>query len=184
MAEETILLDTGATENFINQTTMNKLCLGTKRLPYTRNIFNVDGTLNQSRTITKACNLLVTQGNKKEQTRFFVTNLGSDRMLFGYPWFKKFNPEIDWEKSKLKGPKVKIETLLYGTLQWAKTWLKQTNQNNKDLILKAQQCALWSGVTPSKIMGGPVEINHTYTAVEMAHKYALEHGKEEVTLPE
>jgi len=93
-----------------------------------------------------ACNLLVTQGNKKEQTRFFVTNLGSDWMLFGYPWFKKFNPDIDWEKSKLKGPKVKIETLLYGTLQQAKTWLKQKNQENEDLILKAQQCTLWSGV--------------------------------------
>ena len=33
-------------------------------------------------------------------------------------------------------------------------------------------------------MGGLVEVNHTHTAVEMAHKYALEHGKEEVTLPE
>jgi len=31
---------------------------------------------------------------------------------------------------------------------------------------------------------GPVEISHTHTAVEMAHKYASEHGKEEVTLPE
>ena len=41
-------------------------------------------------------------------------------MLFGYPWFKKFNPDINWEKSELKGPKVKIETLLYGTLQQAK----------------------------------------------------------------
>jgi len=45
-------------------------------------------------------------------------------MLFGYPWFRKFKPDIDWEKSELKGPKVKIKTLLYGTLQRAKTWLK------------------------------------------------------------
>jgi len=105
-------------------------------------------------------------------------------MLFGYPWFRKFNPDIDWEKSKLKGPKVKIETLLYGTLQCAKTWLKQKKQENEDLILKAQTCALWSGVTPSEMREGPVEINRTHTAVEMAHKYASEHGKEEVTLPE
>jgi len=65
-AEENILLDTGATDNFIDQTTVDKLRLGTKRLPYTRKVFNVDGTLNQSGTITKACDLLVTQGNKKE----------------------------------------------------------------------------------------------------------------------
>jgi len=105
-------------------------------------------------------------------------------MLFGYPWFKKFNPNIDWEKSKLKGPKVQIETLLYGTLQCAKTWIKQKTQDNEDLILKAQECALWSGITPSEMRGGLVEVNRTHTAVEMAHKYTLEHGKEEVTLPE
>jgi len=28
-----------------------------------------------------------------------------------------------------------------------------------------------------------VEIKHTYNAIKMAHKYATEHGKEEVTLP-
>jgi len=33
-------------------------------------------------------------------------------------------------------------------------------------------------------MGGLVEVNCTYTAVEMAHKYASEYGKEEVILPE
>jgi len=77
-AEETILLDTGATENFIDQTTVDKLRLGTKRLPCSRAVYNVDGTLNQAGTINRACNLLVTQGNKKEQTRFFVTNLGRD----------------------------------------------------------------------------------------------------------
>jgi len=105
-------------------------------------------------------------------------------MLFGYPWFKKFNPDIDWEKSKLKGPKVKIETLLYSTLQHAKSWLKQKSQDNEDLILETQRYALWSGVTPSEMREGPVEVNRTHTAIEMAHKYASEHGKEEVTLPE
>jgi len=184
MAEETILLDTGATENIIDQTTIDKLRLGTKRLPYSRAVYNIDGTMNRAGTITRACDLLVTQGNKKEQTRFYVTNLGRDRMLFGYPWFKKFNLDIDWEKSELKGPKVQIKTLLHGTLQRAKTWLKQKNQENEDLILEAQMCALWSGVTPSEMREGLVEISRTHTAVEMAHKYASEHGKEEVTLPE
>jgi len=163
---------------------VDKLRLGTKRLPYAWAVYNVDGTLNRSGTITRACDLLVTQGNKKEWIRFFVTNLGSDRMLFGYPWFRKFNLDIDWEKSELKGPKVKIETLLYGTLQRAKSWLKSKNQENEDLILEAQTCALWSGVTPSEMREGPVEINCMHTAVEMAHKYTLEHGKEEVILPE
>jgi len=45
-AEETILLDTRAIENFIDQTTIDKLCLGTKRLPYSQAVYNVDGTMN------------------------------------------------------------------------------------------------------------------------------------------
>ena len=183
-AEETILLDTGATQNFIDQTTIDKLRLGTKRLPLARGIYNVDGTMNRAGTITKACDLLVTQGSKKERTRFYVTNLGRDRMIFGYPFFKKFKPDIDWDTDKLRGPKIKIETLLSGTLQQAKAWLKQKKETNEDLILEAKECALWSGVTPSEMREGPVEINRTHTAVEMAHKYASEHGKEEVTLPE
>jgi len=86
----------------------------------------------------------------------------------------------------LRGPTIHMETLLFGTLQRAKTWIKSKAPENKDLILEAQQtrCAPWMGVTPSEMMGGPVEVNHTHTAVEMAHKYTLEHGKEEVKLPE
>jgi len=105
-------------------------------------------------------------------------------MLFGYPWFKIFKPDINWETDKLRGPKIQIETLLHSTLQHAKTWLKQKNQENKDLIIEAQTCTLWLGVTPSEMREGPVEVNRTHTAVKMAHKYASEHGKEEVTLPE
>jgi len=92
-----------------------------KKLPYPRPVFNVDGTLNQHGTITHACDLLVTKGNKRERQRFFVTNLGRDRLLFGYPWFKAFKPEIDWEKGTLLGPKVQMETLLFGTLQLSGT---------------------------------------------------------------
>jgi len=86
----------------------------------------------------------------------------------------------------LKGPTVHMETLLFGTLQCTKTWIKSKTPENEDFILEAQQtrCTPWMGVTPSEMRGGPVEVNCTHTAVEMAHKYALEHGKEEVKLPE
>jgi len=94
------------------------------------------------------------------------------------------NAPIDWETSELRGPKVKIETLLYGTLQQAKTWLKQKNHKDGDLILETQECDLQLGVTPSEIKEGPVEINRTHTSVEMAHKYVSEHRMEEVTLLE
>jgi len=79
-----------------------------------------------------------------------------------------------------------METLLFGTLQRTKTWVKNKTPVKEDLILEVQQtrCDPWLGVTPPGMKGGPVEVNRTHTAVEMAHKYAMEHGKEEITLPE
>jgi len=57
------LLDTGATENFINSETIKKLCLGMKELPYQRPVFNVDGTPNRQGKISHYYNLMVSKGN-------------------------------------------------------------------------------------------------------------------------
>jgi hypothetical protein len=45
--------------------------------------------------------------------RFYVTNLGSDKMILGYPWLCTFNPDIDWPSCKLIGPGIKMEMLLH-----------------------------------------------------------------------
>ena len=67
MAEETALLDSGATENFIDHATIVCLRLGTKKLEKPCQVFNVDGTYNRHGTITHACDLLVNKGGKKER---------------------------------------------------------------------------------------------------------------------
>ena len=46
------------------------------------------------------------------------------------------------------------------------------------------ECHPWLGVTPAEMLEGLVEIKHTHNAIEMAHKYDQEHGKEEIKLPE
>jgi len=65
-SEESALLDSGATESFIDSETVKRLRLGTKKLEFQRPVYNVDGTENKHGTITHACDLLVKQGNKKE----------------------------------------------------------------------------------------------------------------------
>jgi len=116
-AEEIGLLNTGATENFIDHTTVARLRLGTKKLPFKRAVYNVDGTLNCHGTIDRACDLLVSRGNKKARQRFYVTNLGHNRFILGYLWFREFQPDIDWANGMLKGLTIQMETLLFGTLQ-------------------------------------------------------------------
>jgi len=44
--EESALLDSGATENFIDHATVARLQLGTKKLNFQRLVYNVDGTMN------------------------------------------------------------------------------------------------------------------------------------------
>jgi len=201
-AEETALLDTGATENFINYKTVARLRLGTQKLTIPRPVFNVDGTNNRHGTITHACNLMVKQGNRKERQRFYVSNLGRDRFILGYPWFRAFAPDINWTSAQLRGPKIKMETLKLKTFQKLKRYKDKlleritiartqctprtgvTPEMGGPAESKRTQYLLWSGVTPVETQEGLAEINRMHNAIKMAHKYTMEHGKEEVTLPE
>ena len=67
MAEEWALLDSGATENFIDSKMVIKLHLGTQKLTIQRPVYNVDGSPNLNGAITHAVDLLVKQENRKEQ---------------------------------------------------------------------------------------------------------------------
>ncbi len=57
--EEIVLVDSGATENFINQETIKKLKLGTKKPESPVGLRNINRTFNKSRQITHYLNLLV-----------------------------------------------------------------------------------------------------------------------------
>jgi hypothetical protein len=138
-SDKTVLLDTRATESFIDHESVIRLKLGTQKLPIVRPIYNVDGTQNQRGSITHVCHLLVTKGNKKETVPFYITDLGKNRFIFGYPWCQDFKPDIEWENSILKGPKVKIKMLLHRKYQHVKEYLasaQKTQENQDDLIVK------------------------------------------------
>jgi hypothetical protein len=107
------LLDSGTTNNFIDQRTVTLLNMGTKALHQPREVRNIDGTPNQAGSITHYCNLWVRQGSKKVQMGFYVANLGRDRLILGHPWFQNFNPIIDWVHNTLIGDEIHIETVGY-----------------------------------------------------------------------
>jgi len=83
---EKALIDSRATENFIDPRTVSQMKLPTKKLNRDRTIHNIDGTTNSAGNITRKCILNVqTKGQNKEQ-EFFITNLGQDRVVLGYPF--------------------------------------------------------------------------------------------------
>jgi hypothetical protein len=104
------LIDSGATDNFIDFRTVTKLRLGTKKLPRARQLFNVDGTHNQAGLIEESVHLYIDRGDERVQTQLHVTNLGKDRLILGYPWLEAFNPEINWAEGKLLGPWTTLKT--------------------------------------------------------------------------
>src|SRR6266849_1705506 len=100
-AETPALLDSGATENFINHRYAQSLNLPVKRLPNPRKVYNVDGTTNQREDILFYTDLEVRIGENRTNMRFFLTELGPQRIILGYPWFAAVQPQIDWAKGWL-----------------------------------------------------------------------------------
>ena len=107
------LLDCGATHNFIDPRTIKSLAMGTNPLKQALTVHNVDGTINQGGTISQYCNLWVRRGKHVEKLGFYVANLGRDRLILGYPWFTKFNPDFDWKNNILEGEEVEIDMAGY-----------------------------------------------------------------------
>ena len=95
-AETPALLDSGATENFITTHYANWLRLPIKQLPRARKVCNVDGTANKQGDITHFTDLEVQTGAKKVKMRFFLTDLGEQKIILGYPWFAAMQPKVDW----------------------------------------------------------------------------------------
>src|SRR5712671_4412555 len=94
--EAPALLDSGATENFMNLTYAKWLKLPIKRLPYEQPLLNVDGTTNKTGSLKFYVDLQVQTGTKRTSMRFFLTDLGHHRVILGYPWFAANQPKIDW----------------------------------------------------------------------------------------
>ena len=109
------LLDSGATENFIDKQTTMTLRLGTRALTQPLNIHNVDGTTNQEGQITQYCDLWVRKDERNTKLRFYITSLGRDQMILRHPWFQCFNPNVNWLTNSLKGSPVCIKTAGYQT---------------------------------------------------------------------
>jgi Aspartyl protease len=110
MATEKALLDSGATENFIDPRMVKKLGIGTVELTQPRMVYNVDRMENQGGQIEKLCILNILQGRKEAAQPFFVINLGEDQLILGYLWLKEFNPMINWMQGTMLGPPIKLGT--------------------------------------------------------------------------
>jgi hypothetical protein len=97
-AEAIALLDSGATENFMNLDYAKYLRVPIQCLKEPRKLFNIDGTPNKSGELLYFTDLQTQTGTQRHTLRFFLSNLGENKVILGYPWFAAFQPWIDWKR--------------------------------------------------------------------------------------
>jgi hypothetical protein len=99
MADKHILVDSGATDNFIHPKLLKRLGLRAQALDRPRKIWNIDRTTNHAGQLTSFVDLKVRTGNKEEKMHFLVTDLGNEDLILGYPWLAMFEPQFNWQNS-------------------------------------------------------------------------------------
>jgi hypothetical protein len=96
-AEGVALVDSGATEIFMNLGYAKWLRLPIEKLAFERNLYNVDGTKNKSEKLKYHMDLEVQTGARQVKMRFFLMDLGEHKAILGYSWFVAMQPKIDWK---------------------------------------------------------------------------------------
>ena len=132
-ADKQILVDSGATDNFIHPQLIQRLGLGTQHLPQERKIWNIDGTANKAGMISEFVDLRVQTQGRTKQMRFLVTDLGTEDLILGYPWLAVFEPKFQWRDASIN---VEYLPIIIQSLNWEK--IHQQIQNPIDPILESQ----------------------------------------------
>ena len=107
-AEAVALVDSGATENFMNLSYARWLKLPIQNLQQPRKIFNMDGTTNKSGELKYFTDLEVQTGPNRSKLRFFLTDLGENKAILGYSWFAAVQPKIDWKRGWIDASQLPI----------------------------------------------------------------------------
>jgi len=92
-AEAIALVDSGATENFMNLSYAKWLKLPIKNLDKPRQLFNVDGTENKAGMLKYYTDIEVQTGTSRNQLRFFLSDLGEHKAILGYSGLPLYNPK-------------------------------------------------------------------------------------------
>src|SRR6266404_943817 len=97
MANKRILVDLGATDNFIHPKFVKHLHVGMQELDCSMKIWNIDGTTNRAGRLTHFVDLLVQTKGQEKKMRFLVMDLGVEDVILGYPWLATFEPQFSWK---------------------------------------------------------------------------------------
>ena len=120
-ADKNILVDSGATDNFIHPKLLKQLGLGSQLLERPQKIWNIDGTTNKAGALTHCVNLEVRTGTWQEIMKFLVTDLGGEDLILGYPWLSTFEPKFKWRDAAIG---TSFLPIIIQSVDWRKSQIK------------------------------------------------------------
>ena len=101
IVETLALIDSGAGGQFIDQNYAKNAGFNIQPLDKPLKALNVDGTENKKGRITSFVDLTFEIDGKTTNERLLVTGFGKQRVILGFPWLNRLNPEIDWKTGRL-----------------------------------------------------------------------------------
>jgi hypothetical protein len=134
-------INSRATENFMDKRAVKWLGVGRICLAQTRRVHNVNRTQNQAEEITHCCVLKTKLGQKEKAQKFYITDLGKDWIILGYPWLHDYNPWINWTNGTVEGQPLHVSTTNDDICYILANKIAQNMQVNKASI--SQEWANW-----------------------------------------
>jgi hypothetical protein len=102
------------------------LQLPIKQLDEPKKLLNVDGTENKSGELKYYTDLAVQTGGTHTTLRFYLSDLGEQKAILGYPWFAVVQPNIDWKKGWIDHTQLPI---IFQTNNAKRAWFVPRQRN-------------------------------------------------------
>ena len=135
---------------FIDQNYAQKQRLPLTKLDEPIQAYNVDGTRNKRGTIKYYINLNIKINNQTTCEQLYVTGLGKQKIILGFPWFKENNPDIDWKTGKFSWKSKNTSTVIWQPFKRAN--LKQDTSIPKTSFIEEIDKEEWKNSTQNIIM--------------------------------
>jgi len=95
------MIDSGATEDFIDREVCNKHGIKMIKAKNTREIYLADGKPSAMGPVTHMTKVPMNISSHRELATFQVANLQNHEVILGMPWLREHNPTIDWNDKRI-----------------------------------------------------------------------------------